>query len=133
MDLGLLDAHDFLRLLPQPLEVVTCALLESEEMHDDVPHIQQHPAAIGVAFLAEAIGLTTHCSLGSVDERLHLSLIVHRRNDEVVRERGQRGQVEHHHIGRLAIDQYVHNAVREFRSLQAGPPDSSSTRSRCCG
>src|SRR5690606_13156979 len=72
----LLDAHDFLCALPEAFEVVVRALLQREEMRDHRPHVDQHPAALRAAFLAEREVALGRARIERVDERAELTLVV---------------------------------------------------------
>ena len=112
----LLDAHDLLRLRPQPFQVVAGTLLEREQVHDHATEVEQHPSPIGVALAADGVRRVELVAraVNVVDERVQLPIVIGRGDDEVVGERAERGEVEHDHIRCLPVDQNVDGVVREL-------------------
>ena len=115
----LLDVHDLLGALPQPLEVVVGAALDREEMHDDVPEVGELPAVLAATLPARVdAGMRVGRPVDRIDERAHLPPALGGRDDEELGEGGEGGQVQQHDIGGPVIHQGVDDLVRQLRTVQ---------------
>src|SRR5262249_3609687 len=83
------------RARPQTFQVVEAAVLFREEMHDDGAEIDEHPTGVGVALASKGLrALVGQLFLEGIDQRVHMTAVLSRGNDEEVGKRGDLAYIE---------------------------------------
>lgn len=87
-------------VLPQTIESVEVALLVMLDVDDDVGVVEQCPAALAGAFTADRlVSRFAETVFDVLDNRVDLTLVRRRCDDEAVRDDQLFGHIEHHHFG----------------------------------
>src|SRR5438067_11122817 len=111
------------RIAPEAFQVVVRPLVLGEDVDDDVPKIEEHPAAAASAFGADRrlAGLAERL-LHAFRDGLELAVVGSRADDEEVGVARVLAQVDEHDVSRLLLERRRGGAPRRrFRIARARP------------
>src|SRR5690242_15541664 len=114
-----LQVHDSWSLAPEPFQSVELTLHRSEDMHDDVTVVQQHPTALGIPFASPRVDVKlAHLIVYRRGDSLNLPAVGACADDEVIGENRQLADVDHGDVGGLLIGGDIYDGLGDINRLQ---------------
>ena len=122
MKIFLLQAQQYLAILPQIFKVVKFTLIRGEQMYNDIAIVNNQPAIAGdalfFAFLSMGAVDVVDCGVGQCVQH---TVTGTRTQDEIVCEGYNVFQVDQDDIFSLFIFQGVYDFTGKFKSVQGSP------------